>query len=54
MLAGLALAEVRDATTIDAFVMSLAAQQGDIIYTSDVADLERFRAFFPGVRILSS
>jgi predicted nucleic acid-binding protein len=52
-LAGEALARVRRATTIDAFVMSSAALRGDVVYTGDVADLERLRVFFPGVRVLS-
>jgi len=52
-LAGEALAEVRNATTIDAFVMSVAALQGDVVYTGDVRDMEKLRAFFPGVRVLS-
>lgn len=52
-LAGEALAEVRRATAIDAFVMSSAALRGDVVYTSDVADLEKLRAFFPSVRVLS-
>jgi hypothetical protein len=34
-------------------VVASAAQRGDIVYTSDLADLERVRnAAFPGVRIL--
>jgi predicted nucleic acid-binding protein len=52
-LAGEALAKVKRATTIDAFVMSSAALRGDVVYTSDVEDLERLRTFFPGVRVLS-
>lgn len=52
-LAGEALAKVQRATTIDAFVMSSAALRGDVVYTGDVDDLERLRAFFPGVRVLS-
>jgi predicted nucleic acid-binding protein len=52
-LAGEALAEVRGATTIDAFVMASAALRGDVVYTGDVEDLARLRAFFPGVRVLS-
>ena len=52
-LAGEALARVRGATTVDAFVMSSAALRGDVVYTGDVEDLERLRAFFPGVRVLS-
>lgn len=53
-LAGEALARVRAATTIDAFVMSSAALRGDVVYTGDVEDLERLRSFFPGVRVLSA
>src|SRR5258706_9391540 len=52
-LAGEALAKVRTATTIDAFVMASAALRGDVVYSSDIGDLERLRAFFPGVRVLS-
>lgn len=52
-LAGEALAKVRRATTIDAFVMASAALRGDVVYTGDVDDLERLRGFFPGVRVLS-
>jgi predicted nucleic acid-binding protein len=52
-LAGDALAKVRSATTIDAFVMASTALRGDVVYSSDVEDLERLRAFFPGVRVLS-
>ncbi len=52
-LAGEALAEVKGATAIDAFVMSSAALRGDVVYTGDVSDIERLRAFFPGVRVLA-
>jgi predicted nucleic acid-binding protein len=52
-LAGEALAKVKRATTIDAFVMASAALRGDVVYTGDVDDLERLRSFFPGVRVLS-
>ena len=51
-LAGEALAAVRGTTAIDAMVMASAALRGDIVYTSDVADLERLRGYFPGVRVL--
>ena len=51
--AGEALARVRLATTIDAFVMASAALRGDVVYSSDIEDLERLRVFFPGVRLLS-
>jgi predicted nucleic acid-binding protein len=52
-LAGEALAAVKRATTIDAFVMASAALRGDVVYTADVDDLEKLRTFFPGVRVLS-
>jgi len=39
-IAGEALAAVRSATAIDAIVMASAAQRGDLVYTSDVGDLE--------------
>lgn len=51
-LAGEALAAVPRATAIDAFVMASAAMRGDVVYTGDRSDLERLRAFFPGVRVL--
>lgn len=51
-LAGEALAEVSRATALDAFVMASAAMRGDVVYTDDRHDLERLRAFFPGVRVL--
>jgi len=53
ILAGEALAAVTDAGTIDAFVMAVAALRGDVVYTGDVADLQKLCAFFPGVRVLS-
>jgi hypothetical protein len=39
------------ATPVDAIVMASAAQRGDAVYTNDISDLERLRAFFPGVRV---
>ncbi len=50
--AGEALAIVKSATAIDAIVMASAALRGDIVLTSDVGDLEKLRAVFPGVRVL--
>lgn len=50
--AGEALAAVRGATLIDAIVMASAATRGDVVFSSDVGDLERLRAYFPGVRVL--
>jgi hypothetical protein len=51
--AGEALASVKSASAIDAVVMASAALRGDIVYTSDVADLERLRSHFPSVRVLA-
>jgi predicted nucleic acid-binding protein len=50
--AGEALASVEGATLVDAIVMASAALRGDIVYTSDLADLERLRSHFPTVRVL--
>lgn len=51
-VAGEALAAVAEATLVDAIVMASAASRGDVVYTSDVEDLERLRRHFPGVRVL--
>ncbi len=51
-LAGEALASVKGATLVDAVVMASAATRGDVVFSSDVKDLERLRAHFPGVRVL--
>jgi predicted nucleic acid-binding protein len=50
-LAGESMAKVKGATSVDAIVMASAAQRGDAVYTSDIDDLERLRAFFPAVRL---
>ena len=52
-LAGEAVAAVKSATAVDAILMASAAQRGDLVYTSDVEDLERLRSFFPAVRVLA-
>jgi hypothetical protein len=52
-VAGEALARVPDSTVVDAIVMASAALRGDVVYTSDFEDLDRLRAFFPTVRVLS-
>lgn len=52
-LAGVALARVTTATTIDAIVMASAALRGDVVYSGDVTDLEKLRVFFPSVRVLA-
>jgi len=50
--AGEALATVKGATVVDAIVMVSAASRGDIVYSSDVGDLETLGRYFPGVRVL--
>ncbi|GMV18867.1 MAG: hypothetical protein HS104_41055 [Polyangiaceae bacterium] len=51
--AGEALGAVRGATLTDAVVMASAALRGGgVVYTGDVADLERLSAHFPTVRVL--
>ena len=58
-LAGQALASApparkgRGPSVVDAIVMASAASRGDVVYTSDVDDLERLQSFFPEVRVLS-
>ena len=58
-LAGEALATLRPVRRdagpgiVDAVVMASAASRGDVVYTSDVDDLQRLQAFFPEVRVLS-
>ena len=51
-MAGEALAKVRSATFVDAVVMASAAQRGEVVYTSDQADLDRLWSHFKGVRRL--
>lgn len=51
-LAGEAVGAVRGATLVNAIVMASAAVRGDLVYTSDVEDLERLRRRFPAVRVL--
>lgn len=51
--AGEALAVLPGATVVDAIVMASAAQRGDIVYTSDFADLQRLQARFPDVTLLA-
>ncbi len=51
-LAGEAIGAVKGATAIDAIVMASAALRGDLVYTSDVGDLEKLRVQFPAVRVL--
>lgn len=51
-VAGEALAVVKGATAIDAIVMASAAERGDVVYTSDVADLAKLAGYFRTVRVL--
>jgi hypothetical protein len=51
--AGEALAHVPTATVIDALVMASAARRGDLVYTSDIADLQLLQTYFPAVRLLA-
>jgi len=52
-LAGLALAKVRGATTLDAIVAAFAVQRTGIVYTSDVDDFEALTGFFPALRVFA-
>ena len=51
-IAGEAMAAVPGATAVDAIVMASAAQRGDVVFTSDLEDLDRLRRHFPDVRLL--
>jgi hypothetical protein len=51
--AGEAIASVKSASVVDAVVMASAALRGDVVYTSDVRDLERLRRYFSSVRVLA-
>jgi predicted nucleic acid-binding protein len=54
-VAGEALAAIGRAGVVDAIVMASAARRGDVVYTSDVEDLERLRAHFRAVaRVLAA
>ena len=53
-IAGEAMEAVPGATLVDAIVVASAASRGDIVYSSDVHDLERIRRVFPSVRILGT
>jgi len=53
-IAGEVMGAVPGATLVDAIVVASAASRGDLIYSSDVHDLERIRRVFPNVRILGT
>lgn len=50
--AGEALAKTRRSNAVDVVVVASAARRGDVVYTSDVADLEAIARYFPEVRVL--
>jgi hypothetical protein len=52
-IAGEAMAAIKGATTVDAIVMASAARRGDLVYTTDIHDLNRLREYFPTVRVLA-
>lgn len=52
--AGAALKATEGSNAIDAIVMASAAQRGDVVYTSDVTDLQVLANLFPMVRILGA
>jgi predicted nucleic acid-binding protein len=49
-LAGAAIGVVA-AGVVDALLMAAASLRGDTVYTSDLDDLDRLRAVFPGVEL---
>lgn len=52
-LAGLALAKVRGAGTIDAIVAAFATERTGIVYTTDVDDFASLSSFFPTLRVFA-
>lgn len=52
-IAGEAIAAIVGAGVIDAIVMASAARRGDRVLTADFKDLDRLRAYFPTVRLLT-
>lgn len=53
-IAGTALKATTGSNAIDAIVMASAAQRGDVVYTSDVPDLQALARAFPEVRVLGA
>jgi len=53
-IAGTALKATKGSNAIDAIVMASAAQRGDVVYTSDVPDLQALARAFPEVRVLGA
>jgi predicted nucleic acid-binding protein len=52
--AGVALVGTNGISVVDAVVMASAAQRGDYVYTSDIADLQRLQQAFPQVRLFGT
>jgi hypothetical protein len=50
-IAGTACRTCPDATAVDAIVMASAAMRGDVVFTSDMEDLQGLQAVFPNVRL---
>jgi predicted nucleic acid-binding protein len=53
-MAGAALKTTGGSNAIDAIVMASAAQRGDVVYTSDIPDLQVLASVFPDVRIFGA
>jgi predicted nucleic acid-binding protein len=53
-MAGAALKATGGSNAIDAIVMASAAQRGDVVYTSDIPDLQVLASVFPEVRIFGA
>ena len=53
-VAGMALKATGGSNAIDSIVMASAAQRGDVVYTSDMEDLQVLSSVFPGVRVLAA
>ncbi len=55
-IAGRALAELRIGAEhfVDAAVMATAAQEGGVVYTSDVDDLQHLQRCFPALRVFAA
>lgn len=48
--AGLAIAKL-GSTSVDAIVMTSAALRGDVVWTSDLEDLQRLQVVYPDLRL---
>lgn len=48
--AGLAITKL-GSTSVDAIVMTSAALRGDVVWTSDISDMQRLQSVYPNVRL---